>query len=199
MQHSQCLLVMTLLAASIGMLTAQQQPPGTPYVPKQCDRPKPSPETSPPFNRSSTERRWRDGTGIRSIGELKMALVGEITPATVMKSNTFIIWRGGSRRFRVEVRLSDHGERKQWDQLPQCRGARSSDAREQVRLARISIRLRWRKRYPWQQLRRKRPAVLRCVDRLRMSLGVVCRFCCRRSVIPTNWPKPSQTIGTPST
>ena len=37
------------------------------------------------------------------------ALVGEITPATVVKSNTFIIWRGGRPEgLRAEARLPDH-------------------------------------------------------------------------------------------
>ena len=69
---------------------------GAQYVPKQSDRPEPvagdEPGFQPIFDGRSLDgwegdpHYWRveDGT-----------LVGEITPATVIKSNTFIIWRGG--------------------------------------------------------------------------------------------------------
>jgi hypothetical protein len=39
-------------------------------------------------------------------------LIGEVTPATVMKQNSFIIWRGGSPRdfeLKLEYRISAHG------------------------------------------------------------------------------------------
>ena len=48
MQRSQCLRVMTLLVASIGMLTAQQPPPGT-STSRASDGRKPSPGR-PAFN-----------------------------------------------------------------------------------------------------------------------------------------------------
>jgi len=40
------------------------------------------------------------------------SLVGEITPATIVKQNTFIIWRGGQPRdfeLKLEYRISAHG------------------------------------------------------------------------------------------
>jgi hypothetical protein len=40
------------------------------------------------------------------------SLVGEVTPDTLLKQNTFIIWRGGTTRdfeIRVEFRVSAHG------------------------------------------------------------------------------------------
>jgi len=39
-------------------------------------------------------------------------LVGEVTPETILKQNTFIIWRGGTTRdfeFKVEYRISSRG------------------------------------------------------------------------------------------
>jgi hypothetical protein len=40
------------------------------------------------------------------------ALIGEITPETIVKQNTFIIWRGGTTRdfeLKLEYRISAHG------------------------------------------------------------------------------------------
>jgi len=102
--------VAALLAA--GMLTditlAQQ-----PYVPKQSDRPEPiaQDETgfSPIFDGTSLKgwegnpTYWRVENGV---------LVGEITPATVIKSNTFIIWRGGRPKdfeLKLDFRISESG------------------------------------------------------------------------------------------
>ena len=48
-------------------------------------------------------RYWRVENGV---------LVGEITPETIVKRNTFIIWRGGAPRdfeLKVEYRISDRG------------------------------------------------------------------------------------------
>ena len=66
------------------------------YTPKQSDRPEPltadGPGFEPIFNGKSLDgwegdpKYWRVEDG---------ALTGEITPETVIKSNTFIIWRGG--------------------------------------------------------------------------------------------------------
>ncbi|MBY0506402.1 MAG: DUF1080 domain-containing protein [Bryobacteraceae bacterium] len=65
------------------------------YVPKQSDRPEPLETESgfvPMFDGKSLDgwegdpRYWRVEDG---------CLVGEITPETVVKSNTFIIWKGG--------------------------------------------------------------------------------------------------------
>ena len=84
-----------LLAAAVlafGAVRAQQPP----YVPKQSDRPTPvegdEPGFTPIFDGQSLKGWEGDPTYWRVEGG---ALVGEITPATVVKSNTFIIWRGG--------------------------------------------------------------------------------------------------------
>jgi hypothetical protein len=75
---------------------ARSQQPGAPYVPRQSDRPEPlagdEAGFQPIFDGTSlagwegNPTYWRVEDG---------ALVGEITPSTVIKSNTFIIWRGG--------------------------------------------------------------------------------------------------------
>lgn len=98
------------------LLTAQQsatQPSNSGYVPKQSDRPSPidgdEAGFSSIFNGKSLDgwegdpAYWRVENG---------SLVGEITPATVVKSNTFIVWRGGRPRdfeLRLDYRISAEG------------------------------------------------------------------------------------------
>jgi hypothetical protein len=82
----------SVLLASLA--TAQQ--PAAPFVPKQSDRPTPVEGDEPGFQPifdgktltgwEGDTKYWRAENGV---------LVGEITPATVIKSNTFIIWAGG--------------------------------------------------------------------------------------------------------
>ena len=110
----------TLLAALIAVestgLAQQQTPPqpsNAPYVPRQSDRPTPIDGDEPGFNAifdgntldgwDGDPRYWRVENG---------ALVGEITPATVVKSNTFIIWRGGQPRdfeLKLDYRITAAG------------------------------------------------------------------------------------------
>ena len=80
----------------IGTSRADQQPASHTYVPRQSDRPAPiegdEPGFQPIFDGKTLDgwdgdsRYWRVEDG---------SLVGEITAETVIKSNTFIIWRGG--------------------------------------------------------------------------------------------------------
>jgi len=99
-----------LLAAG-GVLAAHQQT--TPYVPKQSDRPMPVDADEPGFQPifdgatltgwEGDPKYWRAENGV---------LVGEITPATVIKSNTFIIWRGGRPRdfeLKLDYRITPGG------------------------------------------------------------------------------------------
>src|SRR5262245_46691230 len=70
--------------------------PAEQYVPKQSDRPQPLAEDEPGFTSmfdgksldgwEGDPKYWRAGDGL---------MIGEITPETIIKSNTFIIWRGG--------------------------------------------------------------------------------------------------------
>ena len=105
------------LAAFIGALSslrlAAQQAPSEPYVPKQSDRPEPAPGDEPGFQSifdgktldgwEGDPRYWRVENG---------ALVGEVTPETLLKSNTFIIWRGGAPRdfeLKADYRITPGG------------------------------------------------------------------------------------------
>jgi Domain of Unknown Function (DUF1080) len=96
------------LATLIGGLAAQER-----YVPKQSDRPEPpageEPGFKPIFDGKTLEgwegnpKYWRVENG---------CLVGEITPETVIKSNTFIIWRGGAPKdfeLKVDYRITPNG------------------------------------------------------------------------------------------
>jgi hypothetical protein len=84
-----------------------------PYVPKQSDRPEPLIGDEAGFKTifdgktlsgwDGDPRYWRVADGV---------MIGEITPETVIKSNTFIIWRGGSPGdfdLKVEYRITSGG------------------------------------------------------------------------------------------
>jgi hypothetical protein len=83
------------------------------YVPKQSDRPEPAagdePGFQPIFDGKTLDgwdgdpRYWRVENG---------SLTGEVTPATLLKSNTFIIWRGGSPKdfeLKADYRITAGG------------------------------------------------------------------------------------------
>jgi hypothetical protein len=88
-------------------------PPDQPYVPRQSDRPMSlegdEPGFVPVFDGTTLAgwegdpRYWRVENG---------AIVGEITPATIVKSNTFIVWRGGRPRdfeLKLDYRITAEG------------------------------------------------------------------------------------------
>ena len=100
-----------LVAAALasGAARAQQAP----YVPKQTDRPSPiegdEPGFTPIFDGQSLKGWEGDPTYWRVEGG---ALVGEITPSTIVKSNTFVIWRGGRPKdfeLKLEYRITPVG------------------------------------------------------------------------------------------
>jgi hypothetical protein len=116
------LVVADLLLPGSRSLIAQQAPappapsqsPGpSSYVPKQSDRPEALAGDEPGFQPifdgktltgwDGDPKYWRveDGT-----------LVGEITPETIIKSNTFIIWRGGRPKdfeLKLDYRITAEG------------------------------------------------------------------------------------------
>jgi hypothetical protein len=103
--------VLAVLVAGGASLAMQAQ--STPYVPKQSDRPSPAegdePGFMPIFDGKSLTGWEGDPTYWRVEGG---ALVGEITPATVVKSNTFIIWRGGRPKdfeLKLDYRITAAG------------------------------------------------------------------------------------------
>ena len=97
-----------LAAMAAGTLAAQEK-----YVPKQSDRPEPAAGDEPGFQPifdgktldgwEGNPKYWRVENG---------CLTGEITPDTLLKSNTFIIWRGGAPKdfeLKVDYRITATG------------------------------------------------------------------------------------------
>ena len=100
------LFVSGLAAGAIGSQTA-------PYVPKQSDRPSPvegdEAGFAPIFDAKTLDGWEGDPTYWRVENG---AMVGEITPATIVKSNTFIIWRGGRPKdfeLKLDYRITPGG------------------------------------------------------------------------------------------
>ena len=104
-----CSLAGGFLLVVVGALAAQQPA----YVPKQSDRPEALTGDEPEFQSifdgksltgwAGNPAYWRAEDG---------ALVGEITPATVIKSNTFIIWQGGRPKdfeLKLDYRITPAG------------------------------------------------------------------------------------------
>ena len=99
-----------LIVATMTLATGSQT---TPYAPKQSDRPSPvegdEPGFTPIFDGTSLTGWEGDPTYWRVENG---AIVGEITPATVVKSNTFIIWRGGTPKdfeLKLDYRITPGG------------------------------------------------------------------------------------------
>jgi hypothetical protein len=101
--------VLIAILASATLLSAQTAP----YVPKQSDRPEvltvDAPGFQPIFDGKTlagwegNPTYWRAESG---------ALVGEITAANLIKSNTFIIWRGGTPadfELKLDYRITEAG------------------------------------------------------------------------------------------
>ena len=103
------------LASMIGALWLRGSPPlaAQPYVPKQSGRPEPAAGDEPGFKLifdgktldgwDGDPKYWRVEDG---------SLVGEVTPETLLKSNTFIIWRGGAPKdfeLKAEYRITARG------------------------------------------------------------------------------------------
>jgi hypothetical protein len=97
------------LLASAALLSAQTAP----YAPKQSDRPEVLTGDEAGFQTifdGKTLAGW-EGNPTYWRAENGM-LVGEITPATVIKSNTFIIWRGGTPadfELKLDYRITEAG------------------------------------------------------------------------------------------
>lgn len=81
------------------------------YIPRQSDRPEPADEAgfAPMFDGKTLNgwegnpKYWRVENG---------AMIGEITPESIIRSNTFIIWRGGEPRdfeLKVDYRITSAG------------------------------------------------------------------------------------------
>ena len=105
----------SLTAGIPARLLGQQTPANSsqPYVPKQSDQPQPIEGDEPGFQSifdGSTLRGWEGDPKYWRVSD--GAMVGEITPETIIKSNTFIIWRGGNPEdfeLKVEYRITAGG------------------------------------------------------------------------------------------
>jgi Domain of Unknown Function (DUF1080) len=92
---------------------AAQHAAGDPYVPKQSDRPEPLAGDEPGFKSifdGKTLTGWDGDPKYWRVSE--SCMVGEITLETIIKSNTFIIWRGGAPadfELKVEYRITSGG------------------------------------------------------------------------------------------
>src|SRR5690606_27782470 len=115
MTNVRALVMATLVGVSLAILveTTAGQAPTTPHTPRQSDRPSALEGDEPGFQRifdGQTLDGWEgDATYWRVEGG---ALVGEITPETVVKSNTFIIWRGGRPKdfeLKLDYRITPEG------------------------------------------------------------------------------------------
>lgn len=107
------LAALTCVGSVAGGLQRGAQTPGQSYVPRQSDRPSALEGDEPGF-RPIFDGRTLDGwEGDPKYWRVEEgSLVGEITPETVLKSNTFIIWRGGRPRdfdLKLEYRITPEG------------------------------------------------------------------------------------------
>jgi hypothetical protein len=88
-------------------------PPGGRYTPSQADRPEIIEGDEPGFESifdGKTLNGWEGNPAYWSVED--GAMTGEITPQTVIRSNTFIIWRGGSPgdfELKVDFRITSGG------------------------------------------------------------------------------------------
>ena len=98
-------------AASLSLTGQQVTTPS--YVPKQSDRPEPVSGDEPGFEAIFNGRTLEGWEGNPKYWRVENgALVGEVTPETLLKSNTFILWRGGTPpdfELKVDYRISAEG------------------------------------------------------------------------------------------
>src|SRR5688572_30299585 len=83
------------------------------YVPRQNDRPTPADGDEPGFESIFDGRTLTGWDGNPTYWRAESGtLVGEITPETVIKSNTFVVWRGGTPRdfeLKLDYRITAGG------------------------------------------------------------------------------------------
>jgi hypothetical protein len=105
------LILTGLLVAPLAAASAPSPP--APYTPKQSDRPEPLEGEEPGFQSifdGQTLEGWAGDPAYWRVED--GAIVGEITPATLLRSNTFIIWQGGQPadfELKLEYRISAEG------------------------------------------------------------------------------------------
>lgn len=107
-------LVALVLSTALISFAADSAPAAiTPYVPRQSDRPQPIEGDEPGFKSIFDGQSLAGWEGNPTYWRVENgSLVGEITPETVIKSNTFIIWRGGRPKdfeLKLEYRITPEG------------------------------------------------------------------------------------------
>lgn len=103
----------SLLGGLANLPLTAQQAAAPAFVPKQSDRPEELKGDEAGFRSifdgktltgwEGDPKYWRAGDGV---------MTGEITPATLIKSNTFLIWRGGAPKdfeLKVDYRITSGG------------------------------------------------------------------------------------------
>ncbi|MGH8638502.1 MAG: 3-keto-disaccharide hydrolase [Burkholderiales bacterium] len=104
-------MLLGVLLLFVGSLAESQQP--STYVPRQSDRPEPVSGDEPGFQPIFDGKTLSGWEGHPTYWRVEDgSLVGEITPATVIKSNTFIIWRGGRPKdfeLKLDYRITPTG------------------------------------------------------------------------------------------
>lgn len=107
------LLASTLLVLASPLLQADSPAPSPSYIPKQSDRPLPVEGDEPGFRAIFDGRTLEGWRGHPTYWRVENgAIVGEITPATVVKSNTFIIWQGDEPadfELKLDYRITEKG------------------------------------------------------------------------------------------
>lgn len=110
------LALLSLFVGSLSLLSAQQPTApaaaNAPYAPKQTDRPTPIEGDEAGFVSifDGTLNQWKGDPVYWRIENGH--LVGEITPETIVKSNTFIIWQGGRPKdfeLKLEYKITEQG------------------------------------------------------------------------------------------
>ena len=101
--------ILIAIVASATLLTAQT----TPYVPKQSDRPEVLTVDEPGFQTIFDGKSLAGWEGNTTYWRAENgSLIGEITADTVIKSNTFVIWRGGTTgdfELKLDYRITEGG------------------------------------------------------------------------------------------
>ena len=106
-------LFLASLAACSSRLVMAEQQTAQPYVPKQSDRPEQIEGDEAGFQSifdGKTLDGWEGDPRYWRVSDGNMT--GEITPETIIKSNTFIIWRGGAPEdfeLKVDYRITAGG------------------------------------------------------------------------------------------
>jgi Domain of Unknown Function (DUF1080) len=105
-------LLVAALACAVPSLPLRGQQ-AEPFVPKQSDRPQPLEGDEPGFRSifdGRTLEGWEGDPKYWRVADGMMT--GEITPETLIKSNTFVIWRGGEPEdfeLKVDYRITSGG------------------------------------------------------------------------------------------